>query len=104
MNIIVQHQGKKIELDEDGFLLDVNSWSVNVAELLAEKEGIKEMGSEHWKLINAIRHYYERVGESPLCRDILKEAGLTKQDMYMLFPLGHRSAYKLAGLPKPPEC
>lgn len=104
MGTTVEYQGKKLELDEDGYLQDIDSWDINVAEHLAKMEGIKEMKGKHWKLITAIRRYYEKYGESPLCRDILKETGFTKKDMYMLFPLGHRSAYKLAGLPKPPEC
>lgn len=96
---------KKLALDEDGFLLDVNSWDVNVAEHLAKMEGIDRLTSEHWKLITAIRLYYERNGVSPLCRDILKETGFTKKEMYRLFPSGHlRGAYKLAGLPKPAGC
>lgn len=96
---------RKFELDEDGFLLNIDDWDVNVAEQLARKEGIKELTGAHWKLIAALRLHYERYGESPLCRDILIEAGYTKMDMYKLFPhLGYRSAYKLAGLPKPTEC
>ena len=96
---------RELELDEDGFLVKIDDWDVNVAEQLARKEGIKELSGEHWKLITSLRLHYERHGESPLCRDVLIEAGFTKKDMYRLFPsLGYKSAYKLAGLPKPTEC
>lgn len=96
---------KELELDEDGYLKDIDAWDVRVAEHLAKLEGMKELTGEHWKLITAIRFHYEKHGESPLCRDILKEAGYTKNDMYQLFrPLGYKSAFKLAGLPKPIEC
>lgn len=101
----VQTQKKKIDLDEDGFLKNIDDWNVKMAEDLATLEGIKELSGEHWKLITAIRFHYERVGKSPLCRDIHVESGFTKNDMYKLFPpFGYRTAYKLAGLPKPIEC
>ncbi len=96
--------GEKIELDEDGYLQDVDNWDIKVVEYLAKTEEVKELTAEHWKFITAIRFYYEKNGVSPLCRDILKQTGFTKKDMYRLFPTGHRGAYKLAGLPKPPEC
>ncbi|MEW6410641.1 MAG: TusE/DsrC/DsvC family sulfur relay protein [Nitrospirota bacterium] len=105
METLIGHHGKKLKLDEDGYLLNIDSWDINVVEYLARMEGIKELTNEHWKLITAIRLYYERTGMSPQCREILKETGLTKKDMYRLFPSGHlRGAYKLAGLPKPAGC
>lgn len=93
-----------LKLDEDGYLLESDQWTVNVAESLARSDNVQKLGGEHWKLITAIRHHFDKYGESPLCKDILRESGYTKEDVYKLFPRGHRSAYKLAGLPKPPEC
>ena len=94
----------QVDLDQDGYLVYIDEWSVHFVEQYAEKEGIKELKADHWKLIAAIRFAYEKSGVSPLCRDILNDTGFTKQEVYALFPHGHRSAYKLAGLPKPPEC
>jgi tRNA 2-thiouridine synthesizing protein E len=97
--------GKVLELDEDGYLKDIDNWDVRVAEELAKSDNLGELTGEHWKLITAIRFHYERTHESPLCRDIHIESGYSKKDMYRLFPpLGYRTAYKLAGLPKPIEC
>jgi tRNA 2-thiouridine synthesizing protein E len=95
---------RTFELDQDGYLRNIDDWSTHFVEQYSEKEGIKELKADHWKLIAAIRFSYEKNGVSPLCKDILKETGFAKQEVYALFPLGHRSAYKLAGLPKPPEC
>ena len=101
---MAQQVQTSLRLDEDGYLYDVNVWNVNVAEELAGNEGMDRLDAGHWKLITAIRHFYDTHGTSPLCRDILGSAGYTKERVYELFPEGHRSAYKLAGLPKPPEC
>lgn len=96
---------RKLDLDEDGYLRKIDEWSIHFVEDFAEKEGIKEIKADHWKLIAAIRFAYEKSGTAPLCRDVLKDTGFTKQAVYDLFPAGgHKSAYKLAGLPKPPEC
>ena len=96
---------RELALDEDGYLANIDDWDVNIAEQLARKEGVGELSGEHWKLITALRLHYERFKESPLCRDVLVESGFTKMDMYRLFPtLGYRTAYRLAGLPKPTEC
>ncbi|GAB4412261.1 MAG: TusE/DsrC/DsvC family sulfur relay protein [Thermodesulfovibrionales bacterium] len=104
MAATIEAHGKGIELDEDGYLQNIDSWNINVAEYLAGIEGI-ELTAEHWRLITAIRLYYERNGASPLCGDILRETGFTKKDLYRIFPSsGYRTACKLAGLPKPPEC
>jgi len=105
MGKTIESHGKKLELDEDGYLQDIDNWDVRVAEELAKTDNIGELTSEHWKLITAIRFHYERTHDSPLCRDILIESGFTKQDMHRLFPPhGYKTAHKLAGLPKPIEC
>ncbi len=96
---------EELEHAADSYLVNVDDWGVNVAEKLAREEGIKELTARHWKLITAIRFHYERYGESPGCRDIFIECGVTKKDMYELFPpLGYKSAFKVARLPKPVEC
>lgn len=77
---------KNLELDVDGYLQNLDSWNVSVADQLAQREGIEELTGEHWKLIAAIRLHYERTGMSPLCRDVIREAGFTKDDTYRLFP------------------
>ena len=105
MKNTLEYEAKALELDEDGYLKDIDSWNVRVAEEFARLDNIGELNGEHWKLITAIRFYYERFKESPLCRDILIESGFSKQDMFRLFPPhGFKTAHKLAGLPKPIEC
>jgi len=101
----LQKEERSFEMDQDGYLSNIDSWSVHFVEQYAAKEGIKELKADHWKLIAAIRFSYEKNGTAPLCRDILNDTGFTKKSVYDMFPAGgHKSAYKLAGLPKPPEC
>lgn len=105
MTQVIEVANKKLSLDEDGYMQDIDQWTVNIAEELARIDGVGELTGEHWKLITAIRFHYEKFKVSPLCRDVLVESGFTKQDMHRLFPpMGYKTAYKVAGLPKPIEC
>jgi len=97
--------GKKIQLDEDGFLADFNSWDEEVAKYLAEKEGIKELTEDHWKIINYLRDYYKKYQVCPPIRQLVKETGYKLKEIYKLFPSGPaKGACRVAGAPKPTGC
>ncbi len=97
--------GKKIKLDDDGFLMDFDSWDEEVAKFLAEKEGIKELTEDHWKVINYLRDYYKRFQICPPIRQLVKETGFDLKYIYKLFPSGPaKGACKVAGAPKPTGC
>ena len=101
MGAILEVEGKKYELDDDGFLTDPQIWDIDIARELARKQNI-DMKSDHWMLITAVRHHYDMKGVVPTYHDILSRTGLKKEDMFKLFPSGRlRGAYRLAGVPKP---
>ncbi len=102
--------GKKITLDDDGFLMDFDAWDEEVAKWFAEKEGI-ELTDEHWKIIYFLRDYYKKYQIAPAIRLLVKEVqkafGPDKdlKYVYKLFPQGPaKQACKIAGLPKPTGC
>lgn len=97
--------GKKVEVDEDGFLVNLADWDESVAKFLAEQEGIEELGEDHWKLINYLKNYFDEYGIAPMVRKMTKESGFTLKEIYDLFPSGPaKGACKIAGLPKPTGC
>lgn len=97
--------GVEIEVDEDGFIVDPDLWSEDVAKAFAEQEGIKELTEEHWKVINYLRDYYKQYQIAPMIRKLCKETGFSLKQIYELFPSGPaKGACKLAGLPKPTGC
>lgn len=49
--------GKQLELDEDGFLVNMDDWSEDVALALAKTEEV-EMSDNHWEVVNFLREYY----------------------------------------------
>jgi len=87
---ILTVNGKDYELDEDGFIVNPEVWTEDVAYAFAEGEGIKELTEQHWKV---------------MIRKLCKETGCNMKQIYELFPSGPaKGACKLAGLPKPTGC
>ena len=102
---------KQIELDKDGYLVDLNDWSVDVAQALATQSGI-ELSPEHWEILELLRSFYQEFQLSPATRPLIKytalKLGAEKGNSLHLNRLFNgtpaKLAAKLAGLPKPTNC
>lgn len=107
----MQMAGKNIEVDEDGYLTNLDDWTEEVANALAASEQI-EMSPNHWEVVNFLREYYKEYKIAPMIRILTKEIGkkLGKEKgntkyLYELYPGGPaKQACKIAGLPKPTGC
>lgn len=98
-------EGKQVELDEDGFLVEPSDWNEAIVAIFAKSEDVAELTEEHWKVINYLRDYFKKFGMAPMVRKMCKDTGLTLKQIYELFPSGPaKGACKLAGLPKPTGC
>ncbi|HYG85545.1 MAG TPA: TusE/DsrC/DsvC family sulfur relay protein [Azospirillum sp.] len=103
--------GKTIDHDEEGYLTDLGLWSEDLANMIAEKEGVP-MTPEHWEVVNFLREYYAEYQIAPairvLTKALTKKLGADKGSnkyLYELFPYGPaKQACKIAGLPKPTGC
>lgn len=103
--------GREIELDQEGFLIDLGEWSDAVAIALAEHEGFA-LTEAHFEVIHALRQFHAQYQLSPAMRPLVKYIGqqLGKDkgsSLYLLslFPGSPaKLASKLAGLPKPDNC
>lgn len=106
-----QLDGKTVEADEEGYIIDISQWSKELAVLIAEDEKI-DMTADHWEVVNFLRDYYEEYQIAPairvLTKAVKKSMGPEKgnsQYLYELFPYGPaKQACKIAGLPKPTGC
>jgi dissimilatory sulfite reductase related protein len=95
----------RIEVDDDGFIINWDSWNEAVANALAKADGISEMTEDHWKVIKYLRDYYQQYGIAPMVRKLCKETGLSLAQIYELYPAGPaKGACKVAGLAKPTGC
>ncbi|CAM2946386.1 TusE/DsrC/DsvC family sulfur relay protein [Vibrio rarus] len=103
--------GKNIETDAQGYLLNHQDWEEGMIPLLAKAEGI-ELTEAHLEVIHFVRHFYLEFNTSPAVRMLVKaiekahgpEKGNSKY-LFKLFKQGPaKQATKLAGLPKPAKC
>ncbi|MBL4882065.1 MAG: TusE/DsrC/DsvC family sulfur relay protein [Oleispira sp.] len=100
-----------IDVDSDGFLLDHLKWSDEIADQLANNEGLT-LSPEHWQLIQLIRQFYAEFGLSPAMRPLAKyiklHLGADKAKSIYLMQLFPQSPAKylakIAGLPRPENC
>jgi tRNA 2-thiouridine synthesizing protein E len=106
---------KEIEVDEEGYLINLGDWDKDVAVVLAESErsnGMEDLTDAHWEILDFLREYYEEFQIAPAVRVLTKAVGKklgkdkgNSQYLYSLFPQGPgKQACKIAGLPKPTGC
>ena len=103
--------GTAVEHDEEGYITNLSEWTKDLAQVIADAEGIK-MTDEHWAVVNFLREYYDEYQIAPAVRVLIKaikksmgESVGNNKYMYELFPYGPaKQACKIAGLPKPTGC
>ena len=94
-----------IQLDAEGFMTDKSEWTKDIAEAIAQQEGIETLTETHWKIIDFCRLAGEQTGKSPTLRTITDGAGITTKELFTLFPKGPaKKVAKVAGLGKPEGC
>ncbi len=107
------------ETDEDGYLINIEQWTKEVANYFARETELEGLTEKHWQVINFLRDYYAVYQIAPMIKILVK--AIAKSDvimgddtgnkraaskmLYELFPLGPGiQACKIAGLPKPTGC
>ncbi|MDX9715148.1 MAG: TusE/DsrC/DsvC family sulfur relay protein [Dissulfurispiraceae bacterium] len=108
---MIEFEGRQIETDEDGYLINLEDWSREIGDIMARQDEMV-LTDAHWEVINFLRQYYEKYHIAPMIKILVKEIakvmgsekGNTKY-LYELFPDGPaRQACRYAGLPKPTGC
>ena len=88
------------ELDRDGYLVDTQKWTKEVAEILAESEMPQGLSEDHWRVIDYLRQYYLEWEAAPSVRMLSRQTGLSLRELKSLFPNGlAKYACKYAGMP-----
>ncbi len=100
-----------LSLDHDGYLENLSDWNPEVAELLANQDGIC-LTDDHWEIIHILRDFYQSFEMAPSQRPFVKHIANTLgkekgNSMYLmrLFPESPaKVAARIAGLPRPTNC
>ena len=98
--------GNSVQVNEEGYLTNPGEWTKEIAVEIAKEEGLAELSSAHWKVIDFARlKAAENGGASPTLRTITNNAGVNTKELFALFPKGPaKKVARIAGLGKPEGC
>jgi len=107
----IEFQGKQVEVDDDGYLVNLGDWSAELATWMAGQDALT-LTPSHWEVINFLRDYYQKYQIAPMIKILVKEIAKTMgpekgntKYLYELYPAGPaKQACRYAGLPKPTGC
>ena len=104
----IEVDGKEIETTEEGFIVNPEDWSENVARVLADGEGLV-LTERHWDVIHYLREeYFNNNGNQPNNRVMAKAMGekwptekVNAKTLFDLFPgTPSKQAGRIGGLPE----
>lgn len=96
---------QNLRTDPEGYLMDPDDWSQEVAKELAASENV-ELTDEHWEVLHFMRAYREEHRIAPDVRHVTKhlmdKCGAHRNRVFELFPYGYvQQACKIAGMIRP---
>ena len=95
--------------DYEGYLIDPEDWSPELAQALAAEEGLA-LTDEHWMILTFVRDYFAEHLITPDVRHVAKyfaersgcDKRAGKQRVFELFPYGYvKQTCKVAGMRRP---
>jgi TusE/DsrC/DsvC family sulfur relay protein len=108
-NIEDEDMKLQISRDAEGYLINPNDWSEEIADELAGEEDI-DLNETYWLILNFMRQYYREHNITPDVRHLISYLARTnncekkeaKKLIFELFPYGYvKQACKIAGMIKP---
>ncbi len=98
----IEYEKKKIQVDEEGYLVNFEDWDETVACALAEREGVgKEcpLLNTQIEILKFIRQYYKKFSTVPVVRAACTNVHQPRKCEYIQFP-DPIVTCKIAGIPK----
>lgn len=99
----LESDNRSILVDDEGFLDDSSHWDEEVARILARQEGIEHLTGDKMIIVKSLRQHYEKFRSFPILGKICKEVGSARKDCVAQEFTNPMTAWKIAGLPKPPN-
>ncbi|MCI5083774.1 MAG: TusE/DsrC/DsvC family sulfur relay protein [Saprospiraceae bacterium] len=97
------YAGVDVALNEEGYLINLADWNKDIAQAIAEEEGI-ELTDKHWEVIDFLQEQV-RNEIALTIRKVGKSGVVSIKEFYQLFPDGPlKKASRIAGIPKPVSC
>ena len=103
----VEVNGNVVSTTETGFLVNIEDWTEDVAQVIAAQEGIV-LEQRHWDVINYLRDEFINNKENqPNTRNMIKDMGklwgekIDSKTLFDLFPGNpSKQAGRIGGLPE----
>ena len=103
----VEVNGNEVSTTETGFLVNIEDWTEDVAQVIAAQEGIV-LEQRHWDVINYLRDEFINNKENqPNTRNMIKDMGklwgekIDSKTLFDLFPGNpSKQAGRIGGLPE----
>lgn len=96
-------KGGSVDLDSNGYLKNMDTWSEAVAEAIAKTEGIRKFTPDHLDVVRFLRDFYIKYNAFPMlnmvCTNLHKPKGCATKP----FKMDPLKAWKIAGLPQPTD-
>ncbi len=99
---VIENEGLKIIVDDDGFLDRSEDWTEQIARVRAAREGIMELTEDKLDILRFMREYYRKHNFFPIVRYVCKNVHQPNNCVTEQF-LDPVKAWKIAGLPNPGE-
>jgi tRNA 2-thiouridine synthesizing protein E len=105
----IEVMSKQTSRDAEGYLIDPDDWNEDIANELANEEGI-ELNDTYWSILRFMRTYYKEHSIAPDVRHLIVylatvnqcEKKAAKKLVFELFPYGYvKQACKIAGMKRP---
>ncbi|MDR2205316.1 MAG: TusE/DsrC/DsvC family sulfur relay protein [Flavobacteriaceae bacterium] len=95
--------GQNIDVNQEGYLTDMNQWNESVAKALAEEVNIN-LTPRHFEVLNFLREQQQK-DVALTIRGVGNSGVVDIKEFYQLFPKGPlKLSSKIAGIPKPKSC
>lgn len=95
---ILEYGSVKVELDDEGFLVNGDTWNDKVASAIADHLGIGELTKEKIDIIRFMREYYRQYNSFPILRSVCRNIHKPRECISEEF-IDPMKAWKIAGLP-----
>lgn len=95
--------GKTVEVNNEGYLMNLSDWNKDIANEIAQEEGIA-LTDKHWEVLNYLQDQYKKEVALSI-RKIGKSGVVNIKEFYTLFPKGPlKISSRIAGIQKPKSC
>lgn len=95
----ITYAGGSVDIDAEGFLVNLEDWNENVAQALAAREGVRELSEDMLEVIRFMRTYYKKFNAFPILNYVCKNIHQPRECVSEEF-MNPEKAWKIAGLPK----